>query len=66
MSLVPSTWRFGGNFDEAIEYAEEIEDATDEEPLEEAIEYCNSEQRQAWENEPGLQLWIQELLSGSS
>jgi hypothetical protein len=53
---------FGGNFDDAIEYAEEIEDATEEEPLEEAIEYCNSEQRQTWENEPGLQLWIRELI----
>ena len=50
---------FGDNFDDAVEYAEEIEDATDEEPLEEAIEYCNSEQRQAWENETGLQAWTQ-------
>ena len=48
---------FGDTFDGAIEYAEEIEDATDEEPLEEAIEYCNSEQRQAWEDEEGLQEW---------
>ena len=49
---------FGDSFDSAIEYAEEIEDATDEEPLEEAIEYCNSEQRQAWEDADGLQKWL--------
>jgi hypothetical protein len=49
---------FGDSFDSAIEYAEEIEDATDEEPLEEAIEYCNSEQRQAWEDADGLQKWV--------
>ena len=53
---------FGDTFDDAIEYAEEIEDATDEEPLEEAIEYCNSEQRQAWEDAEGLQEWTQTFI----
>lgn len=53
---------FGETFDSVVEYAEEIEDATDQEPLEEAIEYCNSEQRQAWEDEDGAQLWLQQTI----
>jgi hypothetical protein len=53
---------FGEIFDDAIEFAEEIVDATDEEPLEEAIEYCNSEQRHHWESEDGLLSWFQSLV----
>lgn len=53
---------FGETFDSVIEYAEEIEDATDQEPLEEAIEFCNSEVRQDWEEEKGATQWLQDKL----
>lgn len=53
---------FGETFDSVMEYAQEIEDATDQEPLEEAIEYCNSEMRQAWEDEEGATAWLQQKL----
>lgn len=49
-------------FDKAMEYVEEIEDATKEEPLELAIEYCNSEQRQYWEETDGAIEWIRSHL----
>jgi len=49
-------------FDDVMEYVEEIEDATEDEPLELAIEYCNSEQRKAWEETSGAIEWIRSIL----
>jgi len=49
-------------FDNVMEYVEEIEDATEEEPLELAIEYCNSEQRQYWEETDGAIEWLRSHL----
>jgi len=54
---------FGNNFfDDVMEYVEEIVDATEEEPLEESIEYCNSEQRQSWEENDGAVEWVQAVI----
>jgi hypothetical protein len=53
---------FGAIFDSCLEYVQEIQDATDEEALEEAIEYCNSEQRTVWETADGAKEWIQTMV----
>ena len=43
-----------------MEYTEEIDNAT--EPLQEAIEYCNSEQRDAWQETEGALEWLRRHL----
>jgi hypothetical protein len=54
---------FWESFQNAMDYTDEIEDATDEHPLEEAIEYCNSEQGYgAWRGTEGALEWIQEVV----
>jgi len=57
-------------FDEVMDYAEEVEDAHESSPLEEAIEYCNSEQLGAWKGTDGALDWVKtnvlRVLSGES
>lgn len=54
---------FWESFKHAMDYTDEIEDATEERPLEEAIEYCNSEQGYgAWNGTEGALEWIQEVV----
>lgn len=50
-------------FQDAMDYTDEIEDATEEEPLEEAIEYCNSDQGMgSWHGTEGALEWLKETL----
>jgi tetratricopeptide (TPR) repeat protein len=49
-------------FEQVMEHVEEIEASTEESPLEEAIEYCNSEQMGAWQGTEGASQWIQSFL----
>lgn len=54
---------FWESFQHAMDYTDEIEDATEENPLEEAIEYCNSEQGYgAWHGTEGALEWIQGVI----
>ena len=54
---------FWESFQHAMDYTEEIEDADEDRPLEEAIEYCNSEQGYgAWEGTEGALDWIRSLI----
>ena len=53
---------FFDTFNQAMEHAEEIEDADENEPLEQAIEYCNSEQMGAWKGTDGALEWIQSVM----
>lgn len=48
-------------FDAVMEYTDEIEDA-DEQTLEEAIEYCSSEQRAAWMETEGSIEWLKQAI----
>eukprot|EP00543_Licmophora_paradoxa_P014982 CAMPEP_0202470376 /NCGR_PEP_ID=MMETSP1360-20130828/81431_1 /ASSEMBLY_ACC=CAM_ASM_000848 /TAXON_ID=515479 /ORGANISM="Licmophora paradoxa, Strain CCMP2313" /LENGTH=132 /DNA_ID=CAMNT_0049096063 /DNA_START=193 /DNA_END=591 /DNA_ORIENTATION=+ len=41
-----------------MECVDEIDGATEDDPLEEAIEYCNSEQLDAWRGTPGAMEWV--------
>jgi tetratricopeptide (TPR) repeat protein len=45
-----------------MEHTDEIEDADESSPLEEAIEYCNSEQLGAWKGTEGAMEWIQQVM----
>jgi tetratricopeptide (TPR) repeat protein len=54
---------FWSSFEGILEHAEEIMDATEDFPLEEAIEYCNSEQGYgAWQGTEGAVDWIKEVI----
>ena len=56
---------FFDTFSEVMDYVDEIEDADEEQPLEEAIEYCNSEQMGAWQGTDGAMEWVRDfVLSG--
>jgi tetratricopeptide (TPR) repeat protein len=52
-------------FESVMEYTDEIEEA-DEGTLEEAIEYCNSEQWGAWIGTDGAVEWVLEVLLGAT
>ena len=52
---------FSETFDTVMEYTEDIEDAN-EETLEEAIEYCCSEQRGAWMETEGSIEWLKQVI----
>jgi hypothetical protein len=49
-------------FSQVMEYTEDIEDADESSPLEEAIEYCNSEQLGAWKGTDGALDWMKNVL----
>ncbi|CAJ1966909.1 unnamed protein product [Cylindrotheca closterium] len=53
---------FSDTFIDAIDYGDEIEDANEDSPLEEAIEYCNSEQMGAWQGTEGACQWIRSVI----
>jgi len=53
---------FFDTFNKVMEYTEEIEDANESSPLEEAIEYCNSEQMGAWLGTDGATDWVRKFL----
>ena len=53
---------FFDNFSEVMDYVEEIEDANETSPLEEAIEYCNSEQLGAWKGTDGAMEWVRNFM----
>lgn len=53
---------FTDTFVDAMDYVDEIEDANEDSPLEEAIEYCNSEQMGAWQGTEGACKWIQSFI----
>jgi len=52
---------FFETFDTVMEYTEDIEDA-EEQTLEEAIEYCCSEQRGAWMETEGSIEWLRQVI----
>jgi hypothetical protein len=52
---------FSETFDTVMEYTEDIEDAN-EETLEEAIEYCCSEQHGAWMETEGSIEWLKQVI----
>ena len=53
---------FFDDFDRVMEYTEDIEDADDASPLEQAIEYCNSEQLGAWKGTDGAIDWVRNFI----
>jgi hypothetical protein len=54
---------FWKTFDEAMDYTDDIEDAHEGSPLEEAIEYANSEQGYgAWQGTDGALDWIRDVI----
>ena len=53
---------FFDTFSQGMEYTDDIEDATESSPLEEAIEYCNSEQMGAWLGTDGAMTWVRNFL----
>ena len=54
---------FWSSFEGVLEHAEEIEDASEDFPLEEAIEYCNNEQGYgAWQGTEGALDWIKQVI----
>jgi hypothetical protein len=53
---------FWETFDQVMEHTDEIEDANDSSPLEEAIEYCNSEQLRNWKGTDGAREWILQVI----
>jgi hypothetical protein len=53
---------FSKFFHEHMEYTDEIEHASDDKPLEEAIEYCSSEQMGMWLGSEGALEWVQATL----
>jgi tetratricopeptide (TPR) repeat protein len=53
---------FFDDFNEVMEYTEDIEDADDDSPLEQAIEYCNSEQVGAWKGTDGAMEWVRDFI----
>lgn len=55
---------FFDNFNEVMDYTDEIEDVGDDSPLEQAIEYCNSEQLGAWKGTDGALDWVRSFVVG--
>ena len=53
---------FFDDFSGIMEYTDEIEDADDDSQLEQAIEYCNSEQVGAWKGTEGATDWVRKFL----
>lgn len=53
---------FFDNFNEVMEYTEDIVDANDDSPLEQAIEYCNSEQLGSWKGTDGAMDWVRTFI----
>jgi hypothetical protein len=53
---------FHDTFNDVMDYVEEIEDADEGRPLEEAIEYCNSEQMGAWQGTEGAVEWVRDVV----
>ena len=53
---------FWETFNEAMDYTDDIEDAHEGSPLEEAIEYANSEQYGAWQGTDGALEWLREVV----
>ena len=53
---------FFDNFTEVMEFTDDIEDANDDSPLEQAIEYCNSEQLGAWKGTDGAMDWVRNFV----
>jgi tetratricopeptide (TPR) repeat protein len=54
---------FWSSFEGIMEHVDEIEDANEDFPLEEAIEYCNSEQGYgAWQGTDGAVDWIKDAI----
>ena len=53
---------FFDTFNDVMDYTDDIEDAHEGSPLEEAIEYCNSEQMGAWHGTEGALDWIRQVL----
>jgi hypothetical protein len=53
---------FFDTFHEVMDYSDEIEDAADDSPLEQAIEYCNSEQFGSWKGTDGALEWVMSIL----
>ena len=53
---------FFDTFNKVMEYTDEIEDANESSPLEEAIEYCNSEQMGAWLGTEGAVDWVRNFI----
>jgi hypothetical protein len=53
---------FCETFDGVMDYTDEIEDADDDSPLEQAIEYCNSEQMGSWKGTDGALEWVKSAL----
>jgi tetratricopeptide (TPR) repeat protein len=49
-------------FQQVMEYTDEIEDAHEGESLEEAIEYCSSEQMGAWQGTEGALEWVKDVV----
>jgi len=54
---------FWTSFEGVLEHGEEIEGANEDQPLEEAIEYCNSEEGYgAWQGTDGALDWIRDVI----
>jgi hypothetical protein len=53
---------FCDTFNDVMDYTEDIEDAHEGFPLEEAIEYCNSEQMGAWQGTEGALEWLRNVM----
>ncbi len=53
---------FFDSFNDVMEYTDEIEDADEDSPLEQAIEYCNSEQVGSWIGTEGAMDWVRNFL----
>jgi hypothetical protein len=53
---------FYDTFQEVMDYTDDIEDAHEGKPLEEAIEYCCSEQMGAWQGTEGAVEWVRDVM----
>ena len=53
---------FSDTFNDVMEYTDDIEDAHEGQSLEEAIEYCCSEQFGAWKGTDGALEWLREVV----
>mmetsp|Transcript_37957 Transcript_37957/g.79327 ORF Transcript_37957/g.79327 Transcript_37957/m.79327 type:complete len:444 (-) Transcript_37957:30-1361(-) len=53
---------FFDRFNEVMDYTEDIEDSTEDSLLEQAIEYCNSEQVGAWKGTDGAMDWVRNFI----
>ena len=53
---------FFDTFQNIMEYTDDVEDTHGESSLEEAIEYCNSEQMGAWQGTEGACEWVKSII----